>query len=357
MTVVLHELGHGLGFAGSASYDDGVNDTGSGGTNSNECNGSAGAGCFSNPPNVYDRFTVDASTSGTSMLDTGAYPDDSATLGTALTSSVVHFESSSVLANNGSVAAPLFGPNPWEGGSSYSHLDESSYNGSPHAMMTPYLSSQEANHSPGAITCAIFQDIGWPVGPDCVSLLPVSLSRFEGTARGYTVNLFWETESETNNAGFEVEMKGAQGAFEPVQFITGAGTSNERQSYRHELTAPSAGTYTFRLKQIDFDGRFSLSEVIRVQVALESAFEMTPAYPNPFNPTSQFELTVAKTQAVEVTLVDATGRVVQHLFEGMLVSDTQHSFTVAAGDLSSGVYWIRVEGQRFATHRAIVFQK
>ncbi len=172
VSVVLHELGHGLGFAGTASYDDGVNNTGSGGSNGNECNGVAGAGCFSATPNVYDRFAVDAASAGTSLLDTGSYPDNSTTLGTALVSSVAHFSSSSVEANNGSTAAPLFGPNPWEGGSSYSHWDETSYNGSPHALMTPYLSSQEANHSPGALTCALFQDIGWPMGPDCLTLLP-----------------------------------------------------------------------------------------------------------------------------------------------------------------------------------------
>lgn len=357
VTVVLHELGHGLGFAGSASYDDGVNDTGSGGSNGNECNGSAGAGCFSNPPNVYDRFTVDASTGGTSMLDTGSYPDDSATLGTAFTSSVVHFESSSVLANNGGVAAPLFGPSPWEGGSSYSHFDESSYNGSPHAMMTPYLSSQEANHSPGALTCAVFQDIGWPVGPDCLSLLPVELTRFEAVAQGRTIELIWETQNETNNAGFEVEMKGARGSFEPIQFITGAGTTNEKRVYRHQLTVPGAGLYTFRLKQIDFDGGFSRSAVVNVRVQLKEAFEMSPAYPNPFNPTSNFDLTVASTQNVNIELVDATGRIVKNLFEGVLLGESQHTFTIEASDLSSGVYWIRVAGNTFATHSPVIFQK
>ena len=206
VSVVLHELGHGLGFSGSAQYDDGVNNTGSGGSNANECTGSADTGCFSAIPNVYDRFTVDAASSGTSLLNTGAYPNNSATLGTAFVSSVAHFESSSVLANNGSTAAPLFGPNPWENGSSYSHFDETSYNGTPHALMTPYMGSQEANHSPGALTCAVFQDIGWPMGPDCISLLPVEISSFEATAGTDAIQLEWTTQSETNNAGFEVQL-------------------------------------------------------------------------------------------------------------------------------------------------------
>ena len=357
VSVVLHELGHGLGFAGSARYDDGVNDTGSGGTNGNECNGTTGAGCFSATPNVYDRFVTDAASGGTSILDQSAYPDNSTTLGTALVSSVAHFASSSVEANNGGNAAPLFGPNPWEGGSSYSHLDETSYNGSTSALMTPYLSSQEANHSPGPLTCAIFQDIGWTAGPDCLTLLPVELISFEALADGNSVSLQWKTASETNNAGFEIQMRAASESFASIGYVPGAGTTTEQQSYQYDATVASAGTYEFRLKQIDFDGTFAFSDVATATIALQEAFELAPAYPNPFNPSTQFDLMVASDQHVDIKVVDATGRVVSALFAGNLAAGRQHQFTFDAQNLPSGMYWIQIRGESFgATQPALLLK-
>ncbi|MEM8484583.1 MAG: M57 family metalloprotease [Bacteroidota bacterium] len=357
VSVVLHELGHGLGFAGSASYDDGVNDTGSGGTNNNECNGATGAGCFSATPNVYDRFIFDAASSGTALLDTGSYPDNSTTLGTALVSGVGHFSSSSVEANNGGTAAPIFGPNPWEGGSSYSHWDETSYNGSPHALMTPYLSSQEANHSPGALTCALFQDIGWPMGPDCLTLLPVEISNIEAVVDARNITLSWTTASETNNARFEIEVQQGSTPFTSVGFIAGAGTTDESQSYEHTFEAPAAGIYTLRLKQIDFDGTFAYSKTVNVQVALEAAYAWEPAYPNPFNPTTQFGLHVAVAQEVTIQVVDMTGRIVATLHQGQLAAANQHRFAFEASTLPSGTYWIRVIGETFQSSQPAILLK
>ncbi len=347
VSVVLHELGHGLGFSGSAQYDDGVNNTGSGGSNGNECTGTVDSGCFSALPNIYDRFAVDAASSGASLLDAGSYPNNSTTLGTALVSSVAHFESSSVLANNGSTAAPLFGPNPWENGSSYSHFDETSYNGTPHALMTPYMGSQEANHSPGALTCAVFQDIGWPMGPDCVSLLPVEITAFEALANSSEVVLGWKTQAENNNAGFEIEMQSAGSDFQMVHFVAGAGTTSEPQTYRYSLPFLAAGKYTFRLRQIDFDGTFAYSNTVSVLVQPDEAFELSAVYPNPFNPTTRFTLIVAHSQDVQISVVDVTGRIVRVIHDGLLAAGTQHQFAFEASSLPGGMYWIRANGESF----------
>ena len=73
-------------------------------------------------------------------------------------------------------------------------------------LMTPSVNTQEANHSPGAITCGIFQDIGWPMGPDCLTLLPVELTSFDAVADGDKAMIQWVTASETNNAGFDIEV-------------------------------------------------------------------------------------------------------------------------------------------------------
>jgi uncharacterized repeat protein (TIGR01451 family) len=153
VSVVLHELGHGLGFIGSMSVDDGRLITGV------ECNGTEGVGCWgfgSGFPLVYDRFTQNGS--GQSLLS--AFANFSTELGIQLQSDDLYFNGSNTNAANAGNPAALFAPNPWQPGSSYSHLDES-FNGTSNALMTFSLSNGESNHDPGPVTRGMFQDMGW----------------------------------------------------------------------------------------------------------------------------------------------------------------------------------------------------
>ena len=349
VTVVLHELGHGLGFTGSAKVDDGA-----GGV---ECDGVSGNGCFNGTPNTFDRFTFDASTTGTSLLDTNTYPNNSATLGSVLTGSSVYFDATATTAANAGTAPPLYSPGSWQSGSSFSHLDESSYNGSPHALMTPSISTMEANHSPGALTCGIFQDMGWPMGADCLSLLPVELSAFDVLVNGEVVALRWVTESEQNNAGFEIEIAPETGPFKTVAFVPGMGTASIRHTYRYDWPAPDPGRYQIRLKQIDFDGGFAYSDVLEALVSLREPARINGPFPNPFNPVTQFEVIVAQDQHVRIGVFDATGREVATLFEEVLSGGQQRTFTFDATSLPSGTYWVRIRGDRFEASRSILLLK
>ncbi len=349
VSVVLHELGHGLGFTGSASYDDGADTA--------ECNGAAGSGCVSSPPYVYDRFVVDALSGGTPLLDTGTYPNNSAALGTILTGSSLHFDGTAAAFANGSALPPLYSPGSWQSGSSYAHLDESSYNGSPHALMTPALSTQEANHSPGAITCGLFQDMGWPMGPDCTSLLPVELTGFEVLRDENDIMLTWQTAGETNNAGFEPEVSMNGAAYQTLGFISGAGTTTDDQHYTYTWQNAAPGFYRFRLKQIDFDGTFAFSPIIDVKVPLIEQYQLSNPYPNPFNPTTQFTLTVSQAQRVTVKVFDTTGREVQTLYEGSPPVLQAQELQFSADQLPSGTYWIRINGETFSISKPVMLLK
>ena len=66
---------------------------------------------------------------------------------------------------NGGTAPRLYAPNPWQGGSSYSHLDDATFPaGNINSLMTPSIGANEVIHSPGPITLGIFADSGWVVG-------------------------------------------------------------------------------------------------------------------------------------------------------------------------------------------------
>ena len=144
-SVALHEFGHGLGFLGSGRVAGGVGMWGSG-----------------TPfPDGYDLFVKDGA--GQSILT--AYPNNSAALAAVLTGGSLFFNSPASPLPAVAAAVPLYAPNPFEPGSSYSHLDEASFPaGNVNSLMTPQIGQAEAIHQPGAITLAIFSDTGWPGG-------------------------------------------------------------------------------------------------------------------------------------------------------------------------------------------------
>ena len=157
MSVVVHELGHGLGFLGTMTIDDGADTA--------ECDGVDGNGCWglrSGFPEIFDRFTQD--NSADFLINTVVYLNPSAALGTALTSTNVFFSGTNTNAANGGTRAELYAPGVWDQGSSYAHLDEVVFPaGNPSSLMTPFLGSAEAIHDPGPVTLGIFEDIGWEV--------------------------------------------------------------------------------------------------------------------------------------------------------------------------------------------------
>lgn len=148
LSVALHELGHGLGFSGSAEVDNGLDP--------DECDGRNGYGCVSNPPTAYDRFAYFGSKSILDFTD----PQE---LGTALIVNQWFFNGPNTKAANGSAPARLFAPITWSSGSSYSHLDENTFNPTTSALMTPQLGRREVIHHPGPVGLGVLADIGWSV--------------------------------------------------------------------------------------------------------------------------------------------------------------------------------------------------
>ncbi len=212
-SVVLHELGHGLGFLGLMD----VNGVG------------VGSCCFgSGSPSIYDRYTT---SNGTLLL---AIPDNSVALGNALQGQTLRFTGPQATAANGGTQPRLYGPNPWQPGSSYSHLDESTYgSGNPNSLMTPSIGFNEVIHSPGAITLGIFADSGWAVG-----VLP-KLSI--GAAR------IVEGNSSSRNIRFNVALSNPVAFPVTAHYTTVPGTATTPADYYSKsgtVTIPAGATAT-----------------------------------------------------------------------------------------------------------------
>ena len=188
------------------------------------------------------------------------------------------------------------------------------------------------------------------------AILPVELIRFEAVTAGERVEVQWETASETNNAGFELQHSWGEN-FYTVAFIPGGGTVQERRHYAHTVENLAPGNHAFRLKQIDFDGTQTYTHSVDAYVSLKDSAHMGAAYPNPFNPLTQFTLTIARRQFVRVEVYNVLGARVAVLFADELAPQDIHVFTLEAGHLPSGIYLIQVLGEHFkVTRRAMLLK-
>ncbi|MBD2767521.1 T9SS type A sorting domain-containing protein [Hymenobacter sp. BT664] len=143
VTVVLHELGHGLGFQAGTSYD-----------------ATANQGTYGTPPVNFATYIENLA--GQQLTNATLFANPSAALGAQFRSNNLYFNSPLAKAVNSGVRPKLYAPTTFSGGSSISHLDESTYlAGNVNSLMTPQIGSAEAIHDPGPITRAIFNELGW----------------------------------------------------------------------------------------------------------------------------------------------------------------------------------------------------
>jgi len=157
------------------------------------------------------------------------------------------------------------------------------------------------------------------------SIVPVSFIGFTGKIMDINTYLNWETASEINNQGFEVQMSVDGLIFEPIGFVNGYGNSAKNQHYQFVYAYSNAAYY--RLKQMDFDGRNELSNII----LLHKNHVTNAVYPNPFNE----KLTVHFTQLIrEVSIYNSEGKAL------LKVAPSSEVFTINSSELLPGIYYL-----------------
>ena len=129
--------------------------------------------------------------------------------------------------------------------------------------------------------------------------------------------------------------------------VDGAGTTTEAQTYDFTVETLSAGTHRFRLKQEDLDGSTSLSKVVEVEVRPEGPIAIQEVAPNPVRETGTLRFTVRESGDVSVALYDVLGREVKTLHRGRVSGGQAQQVPLDASALSSGLYFLRIEGNGF----------
>jgi hypothetical protein len=143
---------------------------------------------------------------------------------------------------------------------------------------------------------------------EAAELIPVELASFTSSVSENNVVLTWTTASEKNNYGFEVERSSNKTDWTNAGFVKGFGTTAEGKEYSFTDQKLPSGRYSYRLKQIDFDGTVEYHALANeVNVGLPESFSISQNYPNPFNPSTKIDFTVADASGIVIELFDITG--------------------------------------------------
>lgn len=171
--------------------------------------------------------------------------------------------------------------------------------------------------------------------------LPVELDGFCGSCTGSTIELRWKTATEINNYGFEVQ-KRTSDQWRAIGFVRGAGTSNSPRQYVFVDGCPSGGISSYRLKQMDRDGKSCYSQSISVRLSgVLKEVSLGQNYPNPFNSTTFVSFDLPEASLVSLKIYDCIGREVTTLLKGDLPAG-QYQQRFDADRLASGLYFYRL---------------
>jgi hypothetical protein len=198
-------------------------------------------------------------------------------------------------------------------------------------------------------------------GTICTGALPVLLSSFTGTADKRNVTLMWVTEWELNNSGFDVERAnltpGGREGWNKIAFVQGNGTSNVSNGYLFKDEKLKAGTYKYRLKQIDFNGNyeyFSLESDITVNPP--AVFSISQNYPNPSNPKCKIDFEIPLAGRVTLKVYDILGKEVFNIIDETKEAG-YYSVEFDGSSLASGVYFYRIIAGTFSTTKKMLLVK
>jgi len=186
--------------------------------------------------------------------------------------------------------------------------------------------------------------------------LPVELSSFTVVVTDDIVQLHWQTETELNNFGFEVQRKSKE-YFSTIGFVKGYGNSNSRKDYSFiDSELNLSGRYFFRLKQIDNDGSVEYSNEVEVIILMPTVTELKQNYPNPFNPKTTLIYSISKSGLVTIGIYNIIGeQVVLLVNEQKIIGNFKVEFD--AGNLPSGIYFYKLETGTFVDVKKMIFLK
>lgn len=138
-------------------------------------------------------------------------------------------------------------------------------------------------------------------------VLPVRFITVAARKQGAGVSINWMVADEHNVKIYEVERRSENGVFETIGTVPYQPSGSAENSYRFFDNTAASGTIFYRIRQVDWDGAFTRSGIVQVQLA--PFVTGLTLYPNPVQGTSQLEVTASVAQTVRLVVTDVQGRI------------------------------------------------
>lgn len=188
-----------------------------------------------------------------------------------------------------------------------------------------------------------------------VDAIPVEMTAFTASINNNNVRLNWSTATELNNRGFEVERskinQSNEKIWQKIGFVDGKGTTTDNTVYQFSDNNVEPGNYFYRLKQIDFNGTFTYSDEVEVEIGLPINFTLEQNYPNPFNPSTVIKFSIPVESMVKLSIFNALGEEIIVLIDDIIPAGYHRSewngLNRAGNKASSGIYIYRLETEKF----------
>ena len=193
-------------------------------------------------------------------------------------------------------------------------------------------------------------------------VIPVELVSFSHSIIDDGVLLNWKTATETNNSGFSIERSRDNENYSEIGFVGGRGTTAEPQVYSFIDDNIESGKYYYRLKQIDYDGKFAYIGEILVDVGAPNKFVLEQNFPNPFNPSTIIQYAIGNRQFVSIKVYDILGNEVATLVDeykeaGRYEIEFNSVETSRGVSLPSGLYFYQLRSGNFTETKKMILAK
>jgi hypothetical protein len=189
-----------------------------------------------------------------------------------------------------------------------------------------------------------------------LSIIPVELTSFLASINDGVVVLNWTTSTETNNFGFQVERSKDKIGFDQIAFVPGSGTTAEITTYSYTDNAVTSRKYYYRLKQVDYNGSYSYSNIVEVDLELPTQLNLEQNYPNPFNPTTTVKYQIPELSFVTLKVYDVLGNEIATLVKEEKPAG-RYKVEFNATGLPSGIYFYRLHAGSFEKTKKMELMK
>lgn len=173
--------------------------------------------------------------------------------------------------------------------------------------------------------------------------LPVSITNFSGTKGNGINTLNWTTSTEQNSTGFEVEKSIDGNIFSKIGFVSSKGDngySNSILNYNFVDDKINSSSNYYRLKQIDRDGKFKMSNVILLKTNRINTTKLTSLYPNPANEEITISIDAVSAEKITLVVTDIYGK--QLMTNKISVEAGTNISTLKVNHLSAGTYLVKM---------------